>query len=88
MRAIQAVTSDLVDAAKVDWQYSWEVAAGYALVGELHEALEWLENAVRRGFLNYRFLSEYDPLLENLRGDERFQALMAEARDRFESLEV
>ena len=67
MRAIQAVTSDLVDAAKVDWQYSWEVAAGYALVGELDEALEWLENAVRRGFLNYRFLSEYDPLLENLR---------------------
>jgi len=47
MRAIQAVTSDLVDAAKVDWQYSWEVAAGYALVVELDEAVEWLENAVR-----------------------------------------
>ena len=54
----------------------------------MDEALEWIENAVRRGFLNYRFLSEYDPLLENLRDDERFQALMAEARKRFESLEV
>ena len=86
--AIQAVTSDLVEAAKVDWQYSWEVAAGYALVGELDEALEWLENAVRRGFLNYRFLSQYDPLLENLRGEERFQALMAQARKEFENLEV
>jgi hypothetical protein len=32
--------------------------------------------------------TEDDPLLENLRGDERFQALMAEARKRCESLEV
>ena len=54
----------------------------------MDEALEWIENAVRRGFLNFRFLSEYDPLLENLRHDERFQALMTEARKRFESLEV
>jgi len=86
--AVRAVTPELVEAAKMDWQYSWEMATAYALVGELDQALEWLENAVGRGFFNYRFLSEYDPLLENLRGDERFQALMAEARKRFDSLEV
>jgi hypothetical protein len=60
------VTPDLVEATKLDWQYSWKVAAGYALVGELDKALEWLENAVRRGFLSYRFLAQYGPPLENL----------------------
>jgi len=86
--AIQAVTPDLMEAAKVDWQYSWEVATGYALVGEKEPALEWLALAVRRGFLNYRFLSEHDPLLASLREDERFRALMAEARTRFDNLDA
>jgi hypothetical protein len=83
-----AVTPDLVEAARVDWQYSWEVASGYALVGASDQALDWLGNAVTRGFINYRFLSRHDPLLANLRGDERFQALMADARKRHERLRV
>ena len=83
-----AVTPDLVEAARVDWQYSWEVASGYALVGASDQALDWLQNAVTRGFINYRFLSQHDPLLAGLRGDERFQTLMAEARKRHESLRV
>ena len=83
-----AVTPDLVEAARVDWQYSWEVASGYALVGASDQALDWLQNAVTRGFINYRFLSLHDPMLAGLRGDERFQALMAEARKRHERLRV
>jgi TolB-like protein len=83
-----AVTPDLVEAARVDWQYSWEVASGYALVGASDQALDWLENAVTRGFINYRFLSLHDPLLADLRGDERFQALMADARKQQERLRV
>jgi serine/threonine protein kinase/tetratricopeptide (TPR) repeat protein len=84
---LAAVTPDLVEAAKVDWQYSWELASAYALVNAKDEAIEWLRIAIQRGFVNHRFLSN-DPLLENLRGDERFIALMAEARERHESLEV
>jgi len=83
-----AVTPDLVLAARVDWQYSWEVASGYALVGAADEALDWLRNAVSRGFINYRFLSLHDPMLAGLRGDERFQTLMAEARTQHERLRV
>ena len=82
-----AVTPDLVEAARVDWQYSWEVASAYALVGASDEALDWLRNAITRGFVNYRFLSN-DPMLAGLRDDERFQALMAEARARHERLRV
>jgi hypothetical protein len=83
-----AVTPDLVEAARVDWQYSWEVASGYALVGASDQALDWLANAVTRGFINYRFLSLHDPLLADLRGDVRFQTLMADARKRHERLRV
>ena len=83
-----AVTPDLVEAARVDWQYSWEVASGYALVGATDQALDWLQNAVTRGFINYTFLSQHDPLLASLRSDERFQALMADARKRHERLRV
>jgi serine/threonine-protein kinase len=86
--AREAVTPDLVEAARVDWQYSWELATAYALVGDRDQALEWLSVAVRRGFLNYRFLSEHDPLLASLRDDERFGALMVEARARCERLDT
>lgn len=82
-----AVTPDLVEAARVDWQYSWEVASAFALVGASDEALDWLQNAITRGFVNYRFLS-HDPMLASLRSDARFQALMAEARGRHERLRV
>ena len=83
-----AVTPELVEAARVDVQYSWEVASGYALVGASDQAMDWLQNAVTRGFINYRFLSLHDPMLAGLRGHEPFQALMAEARTRHERLRV
>ena len=85
---IAAVTPDLAEAARVDWQYSWEVAAGLAAVGATDQALDWLQNAVERGFLNYRFMSRVDPLLAGLRGDERFQQLMADAAARHARLRV
>jgi len=85
---LAAVTPDLVEAARLDWQYSWEVASAYALVGASDQALDWLQNAVTRGFINYRFLSLHDPMLASLRGDERFVTLMAEARQRHERLRL
>ena len=85
---LTAVTPDLVEAARLDWQYSWEVASGYALVGASDQALDWLQNAVTRVYINYRFLSLHDPMLAGLRGHERLQALMADARTRHERLRV
>ena len=45
------------------------MAAAYALVNERQSALDWLENAVDKGWICYPFLSEYDPWLENIRGE-------------------
>lgn len=64
------------------------MAANYALIDHPLEALDWLENAVKRGFINYPFLNEYDPLLENIRGEERFKKLMERAKYEWENFEV
>jgi len=39
-----------------------------------------MENAVNRGFLNGAVLTDHDPFLANLRGEERFAALIEKAR--------
>ncbi len=74
--------------ARWDFEASWEMATGYALIGETDDALEWLENAVQRGFINYPFLSQYDPLLENIRHERRFVALMEDVRSQWERFEA
>lgn len=48
----------------------------------------WLEHAVDRGFINYPFLKEIDPFLENIRGEPRFQKLMAHVKHEWENFEV
>ena len=83
-----AVIDAYTDKTWWDWQYSWEVASGYAMLGETEEALRWLRNAVDRRIINYPFLNEYDPFLQNLRGEEAFQKLMKHVRERWESFDV
>ena len=84
----RAAIAPYTERAWWDFQYSWEVASGYALLGEMDEALRWLRNAVDRGFFNYPFLNDYDPFLENLRSDQRFQELMEYTRERWESFDA
>ena len=70
---VAALTRELVEACKWDEVLSWILAEGYALIDEKEEALAWLERATSRGFINYPFLSQYDPLLEKLRGEHRLR---------------
>jgi hypothetical protein len=71
-----------------DEHISWSVAVGYALLGQDEPAVEWLENAsLRRGFINYPFLSEHDPNLGMIRESAKFQELMSKIRDRWEQFE-
>lgn len=86
--ALKTVTPELKNWVRWDEQFSWEMAASYALIDQKKEALDWLENAVNRGFINYPFLNEYDPLLENIRGDERFKKLMKRVKHEWENFEI
>ena len=50
--------------------------------------MDWLENAVNRGFLNYPFLSEHAPFFESIRGEERYKELLARVKREWEEFEV
>jgi len=86
--AVAALTESIKTAARADWQYSTLVADGYALLNEKDQAYDWLENGIGRGFSNYPYLARLDPLLENLRGEERFEKLMAKVKDVWEKFEA
>ncbi|MGK2858965.1 MAG: hypothetical protein ACSLFQ_17335, partial [Thermoanaerobaculia bacterium] len=71
-----AIVPRLEEGARHDLQYSMQVAEGYAMLRENDTAIEWLENAVDRGFLASEFLARHDWFLAGLRGDARFMALL------------
>jgi len=87
-KALEAVGPTLTETARLDFQHSWDMATGYALIDERDQALEWLKNATHRGLINYPFLSQYDPLLKNIRQEARFTTLMEEVKTRWEQFEV
>ena len=58
----------------------YDIACIHALLGERDESLRWLADAAHNGFPCYGFF-EIDPLLESIRGEERFRGLMAELRE-------
>jgi TolB-like protein len=64
------------------------LAEGYALAGVREPAIQWLQVAIDRGFVNYAFLSRHDPAFEMLRGDSAFKALLETARSRWERFEA
>ena len=82
------MTQDFRKTCQRDSSYSHHLAGIFALLDEKEEAFNWLENAVSRGFINYPLLSQKDPWLENLRGEERFKKLMERVRREWEEFEV
>jgi serine/threonine protein kinase len=79
------LTPDTVEEIKIDTQNSIYLADDFALLKDNENALFWLENAVKCGWINYPFLNEYDPFLKNIRSDERFQKLMARVKELWEN---
>ena len=71
-----------------DPQMSRIMAEGYSLLGEKDLALDWLENAVQRGFINYPLFSEIDSHFQNIHGEERFKKLMKRVKHEWENFEV
>jgi len=63
------------------------MAAFCAMIDARDQAIDWLERAARRGFINYPMLAEYDPFLKRLRGEPRFARLLDEVKREWESLE-
>jgi TolB-like protein/Flp pilus assembly protein TadD len=82
--ALAAVTPELSSEARWDQHASWWMASTYALIDERDAALDWLSNASDLGYINYPFLSRFDPFFESLRRDDRFWQLMTRVKERWE----
>ncbi len=87
-KALASLTDEARSFFWNDPDVPWLGACNYALIGEKEEALDWLERAVDRGNINYPLLSQNDPLLESIRGEERFKKLMERIKYEWEHFEV
>jgi hypothetical protein len=86
--ALQSVTPQMLNWGMIDFTSPWFLAGPYSKIGEKEEALNWLERGVNLGCINYPFLNEYDPFLENIRGEPRFKKLMERVKHEWENFEV
>jgi non-specific serine/threonine protein kinase len=80
-------TLDVLRTMKRDLQLSYNAASFCSFLGQPNDALDWLENAISRGFTNYPFM-ELDPFLKNIRGEERFAKLMERVKYEWEHFDV
>ncbi len=87
-KALQAVTPELTAAARNVEYLARVMAEFYALIDAKEEAINWLENAINQGFINYPYLAEHSPFLENIRGEERFKQLLEKVKYKWENFEI
>jgi eukaryotic-like serine/threonine-protein kinase len=81
--ALDLLTPEFLAKVRPWGNLSREVAGTYALLGMPGEALEWLENAIRRGVVNHFHLSVH-PFLALIRTQPGFDDLIGEARREWE----
>jgi len=85
-KVARELTPDLRKTCQRDLEWSHAVAVFLAIADFKTEALDWLENAIDRGFINYPLL-EREPFLANIRGEERFKKLMERVKYEWEHFE-
>lgn len=73
-------------AAMTNELFSRELTHCYALAGRSEEALEWLENTIKIGNVNYLYWSHHDPWLDHVRGHPRFSQLLSQVQREWSSL--
>jgi TolB-like protein len=82
------LTDDIERTTKRDPQFSHFMADTYGLAGLRDEALDWLENALSRGWANYPFTVQHDPLLVPLRDEPKFLEIADRMKREWENFEV
>ncbi len=80
-----ALTPDLFAYLRSDCHWSWYVAGFWAILGDHDQAIDWLTNAVDRGFVHYPLFARIDPLLAPVRSEPKFQALMERVKREWEA---
>ena len=81
------MTPDFQKTCHRDITFSHHLAGIFSLLGSKKDALDWLQSAIDRGFINYPLLAEKDPWLANIRGEPRFKKLMERVKYEWEHFE-
>jgi TolB-like protein len=85
---LEMMTPELRATAWRDDLFCWWSANCFALIGERDMSLDFLEQAVALGIINYPFLSQHEWCLASVRGEARFGRLMAQVRRAWEGFEA
>jgi eukaryotic-like serine/threonine-protein kinase len=72
----------------LDFQFAYWKTECFALIGEKERALDWLEQDVNLGMINYPLMNTLDPFLANIRDEGRFKKLMERVKKEWEEFEV
>lgn len=84
--ASMMVSPDMKRWAKNDWMMSLWLAECHSLIGEREKAMDYLEQSVKLGGVNYPYLREYDVFLSSIRTLDRFQSLLKEVERKWQSI--
>ena len=87
-KVTELFTDDIKVMAWNDFHLPWFFTECYCLMGEKELALDWLDRAIDQGIINYPLFSEFDPFLENIRGEKRFKELMVRVKYKWENFKV
>lgn len=69
-----------------DSEAIYKIAQAYAVLGDQGSALSMLQHSIDNGFFPYPYFNS-DPLLDTLRGEHQFNALMETARRRHDAFQ-
>jgi serine/threonine protein kinase/tetratricopeptide (TPR) repeat protein len=82
------VTEDVKRTARRDAMWSYMLADIYAIAGMADDALDWLDKALNRGWVNYPFTAQHDPSLVPLHDEPRFQQITERMKKDWQEFEV
>ena len=77
-----------VKTCKRDGTYSQHLAVLLSYSGLKKEALDWLEQAINKGYINYPMIESKDKHLDNIRGEERFKELVKRVKKEWDEIEI
>jgi len=86
-RIRELMNEEFILAEKRDAAASCWAASFFAMLGDFDSAIYWLENSANLGFINYPYMSQYDPFLSKMQGKPRYEKLMEHVKREWENFE-
>ncbi len=87
LKLLQQTEDRIEERGVSDPEGIYKVAQAYAVLGDKASALHMLRHSIGGGFFCYPYFVR-DPLLQSLRDEAEFQALMNQARQRHEQFKT